>query len=167
MTFSACLPIILSLEGAFTNNPKDPGGATNEGITLATYSAWLGHTASITDLQTIPASTVAAIYQDNYYNPAHCPSLPSGVDLCVFDMAVNEGITQAVKTLQLSVGATADGICGPMTLAAVAKVPPVQLIGRIGVRRLAFYQSLPNYATFGTGWAMRAAIITSDALGMV
>ena len=35
MSFEACLPIILASEGGFVDDPNDPGGATNLGITLA------------------------------------------------------------------------------------------------------------------------------------
>ena len=40
MSFDACLPIILQSEGGFVDNPADPGGATNLGITIGTLSAW-------------------------------------------------------------------------------------------------------------------------------
>ena len=38
--FDTCLAFTLRAEGGYVDNPADPGGATNMGITLATYREW-------------------------------------------------------------------------------------------------------------------------------
>jgi lysozyme family protein len=67
------------------NNPKDPGGETNYGITKATARSH-GYTGNMHD---IPMSVVERIYRESYWKG--CDALPAGVDLCVFDFAVNSG----------------------------------------------------------------------------
>ena len=38
--FDTCLAFTLKAEGGYSDNPADPGGPTNMGITLATYRQW-------------------------------------------------------------------------------------------------------------------------------
>jgi lysozyme family protein len=165
--FPACLTIILASEGGFVDDPQDPGGATNLGITLNTLSGWLGHVATIADVQALTNATVAPIYQADYWGVCHCDQLPMGVDLMVFDEAANAGPGRAIRDLQTSVGATADGIIGPATLAAVAARNPVIIIGSIAIAREAFYRSLPTFSRFGAGWLARVERTKAAALAMV
>lgn len=112
MTFAACIPIILMSEGGYVNNPRDPGGPTNLGITQQTLSGWLGHAASVADVQALTQAQVEPIYQADYYNAAHCHQLAAGVDLMIFDEAVNQGVGRAIRTLQQAAGVTADDSSG-------------------------------------------------------
>lgn len=166
MTFEACLPIILASEGGFVDDPQDPGGATNLGITLAELSAWRGRVCTIADVEALTVADVAPIYQADYWNVTHCSQWPAGVDLCVFDCAVNEGPGQAVRTLQRAAGVVADGEVGPATLAAVARSDVPTLIKRIEAIRDAFYESLKTFPRFGKGWLARDGRTQALALQM-
>jgi lysozyme family protein len=166
MTFQACLPIVLQSEGGFVNDPQDPGGATNLGITLATLSNWLGRPATIAQVQALTAADVAPIYETRYYNASHAGDCPAGVDLMVFDAAVNQGVGRAVKSLQRSAGVTADGAFGPNTKAAIAAMAPDALINAIAADRDAYYRTLPTFPRFGKGWLARVARTTTAALAM-
>ena len=104
MSFEACLPVILASEGGFVDDPHDPGGATNLGITRATLSGWLGRAASIADVEALSPAAVAPIYQARYWNPSHAGDCPPGVDLMVFDEAVNQGVGRAIASLQVALG---------------------------------------------------------------
>ena len=167
MSFAVCLPIILASEGGFVNNPNDPGGATNLGITIGTLSGWLGRPATVQDVQALTAATVAPIYQADYWNVCQCDSCPAGVDLMVFDESVNQGPGRAIRSLQAAVGVAVDGAFGPATLAAVQACDPTQTINAIAADRQAYYRSLPTFATFGNGWLARVQRTQADALGMV
>jgi lysozyme family protein len=96
---------------------------------------------------------------NNYWMKINGDALPSGVDFSVFDMAVNAGDTRSVQILQREVlipVAQQDGIIGPMTLAAVAKILPTDLVGYLASGQLRFYKSLTNlFPTFGKGWTNR------------
>ena len=167
MSFDLCLPIILASEGGFVDNPKDPGGATNLGITLNALSDWYGHPAAIDDVRGLTVDDVAPLYQVKYWNAAHCDDCAQGLDLMVFDEAVNQGVGRAIKTLQSAVGVADDGVYGPATLAAIKACNPADAINAMAAAREAFYRGLSTFPTFGKGWLARLQRTQGLALGML
>ena len=165
--FDKSLKLLLVDEGGFVNNLKDPGGATNKGITIATFSSYLGRSATVQELKDIKPEVVSAIYKKLYWDKILGDMLPAGVDYCVFDFAVNSGPSTAVKYLQRAVLAKPDGSIGPATLDAVRKTDAKKIITNICDNRLAFMRSLRTWSTFGKGWASRVAGVRLDALEMV
>jgi lysozyme family protein len=166
--FATCLAFTLKAEGGFVDNPNDPGGATNMGITLATYRTWVGDPAApVSAIQTLSQTVASAIYRGNYWNPLRADGLPAGVDLCVFDFGVNTGIWRSGRILQQALGFAADqidGSIGPITLAAAGKADPATLVNSLADRQETFYRSLSTFADFGRGWlnctdARRAAAL--------
>lgn len=164
--FAECLPHILKYEGGWSDHPADPGGATMKGVTLAVYSEWLGRPATKAELKAIPDAHLHAIYENNYFRAAHCHELPAGVDLMIFDLAVNSGPGRARRYLQRAAGVNEDGAIGPATLAAVKAKSAVVLINAISHHREVFYRGLPTFATFGKGWMRRLAEVTAKSLEM-
>ena len=141
--FDACMPFIFKAEGGYSDNPADPGGPTNFGITLATLRAYDGDPNLTADeLKKLTSAVAKEIYRTAYWNRMQCGALPAGLDLEVFDFGVNSGPAESVKTLQRLVGVTQDGSVGPITLAAVGQFNVGDLIGRFAQARLAFYQGL-------------------------
>ena len=114
---------------------------------------------------------VAPIYQKNYWDRCKCDDLPSGLDLCVFDFAVNAGPSRSAKFLQRLIGTTVDGGIGPNTLKAVDNyVEEVGLESAIEdyqSARQEYYEALDTFDTFGRGWTRRVEETTSSALEMV
>jgi hypothetical protein len=162
----ACLPLILQMEGGYSNEAADRGGPTNYGITLATLKEWEGKDAlTADDVKNMTQGTAKEIYRTNYWNRMQCGLLPKGLDLEVFDFGVNAGPSRAVKNLQKIVGVTEDGSMGPITLAAVRTLNPRDLVARFSQERLAFYQSL-NQPVFLKGWSNRVNQIETAALKM-
>jgi lysozyme family protein len=156
--YARCEALIVAWEGGpiYTNNPKDPGGPTRWGVTLKALSDWRGHMVAPADVQALTATEAAQIYRAVYWTRIAGDQLPAGVDLMVFDAAVNMGRNRAAKCLQLALGVPDDGAIGPRTLAAVAAVNDRgALIDRIRARRAALYGSFDGYATFGRGWMRR------------
>jgi Glycosyl hydrolase 108/Predicted Peptidoglycan domain len=164
--FDRCMTVVLANEGGFVENAADPGGATNFGITKRTLEAFVGHPVSIDDVKNLSSNTAIEIYRSNYWNMMLCDSLPSGVDLMVFDYGVNSGPGQAVKTLQKLVGVNQDGAMGKITLPAVAKASPKNLINELATARMQFLQGLPTFAQFGAGWTRRVNDVQQKALTM-
>ena len=163
--FDACLAHVLKYEGGWSDHPKDPGGATNYGITLRTYSAWLGRPASKAELRGIAHTEVSAIYRAEYWNAISGDDLPPGFDLVAFDAAVNSGPSRAAKWLQTAVGANADGKIGPATIAAAGRAGPDAII-RACATRMQFLRSLETWHVFGNGWSARVAATEALALQM-
>lgn len=165
--FEAALKKVLVHEGGFSDHPKDPGGATNLGVTLRTWQAWLRRPVTVEQLKRLTPADVAPMYKRKFWDVASCDSLPAGLDYVVFDFAVNAGPGRAVKTLQTAVGATPDGVIGPKTLAAINAVGVEKAIERFAEERLKFYKSLPTFDTFGRGWTRRTQESASAAKTMV
>jgi lysozyme family protein len=164
--FERALPLVLKHEGGFANHPKDPGGATMKGVTLATFRRYKPG-ASVADLKAISAAMLGRIYRDGYWNKVRGDDLPSGVDYAVFDFAVNSGPGRAAEYLQAIAGVAPDGEIGPKTLAAVAKLDPAAVINSLCNRRMAFLQRLKTWPTFKDGWTSRVADVRKKALAMV
>lgn len=162
--FARCLPLILKHEGGYVDHPKDPGGATNRGVTQATYDAWRrSQSLPGRSVRNITEAEVAAIYRKAYWLAASCDLLPPGVDYITFDLAVNSGIGRAAKMLQEVVGVPADGKIGPKTLAAVRALPRAEVVLRMRNRREKFYRSLKIFPTFGKGWLRRLDEVSDQA----
>jgi lysozyme family protein len=162
--FRRCLAETLRHEGGWADHPKDPGGATMKGVTLATFRAFKGNpNATKAELRAISDADVEAIYRTGYWDKTRCDDLPAGVDLMVFDLAVNSGPARAAKFLQAAVNAEADGIIGPATLANVAALPPAEIVIRLRNRRERFFRSLSTFNTFGRGWLRRLAEVSDLA----
>jgi hypothetical protein len=165
--FDSCMPFIFKAEGGFSDNPADPGGATNFGITLATLKVYEGNqNLTADDVKKLTPEIAKEIYRTAYWNRMQCGSLPDGLDLEIFDFGVNAGPGQAVKALQKIVGVTADGSIGPITLAALGQLKPRDLISQYSQARLGFYRSLNNPA-FEQGWATRVDQIQAAAFKML
>jgi len=151
--WSQSFQFLLTSEGGYVNNPKDPGGRTNLGITQPVWENWVGRPSSEKEMRSLTPAQVEPLYKKKYWDVCRCDELPTGLDYLVFDFAVNAGIGRVIKTLQSCVGVTPDGAIGPMTLAAVAKTD--DLIDKFSVAKEVFYRSLPTFAVFGKGWLNR------------
>jgi len=163
--FDEALEAVLIHEGGYVNHPKDPGGATNMGITHRTYAAWLRvNNLPQKNVRDITLDEVKAIYREQYWDAVAGDRLPSGVDYAVFDFAVNSGPSRAVKFLQRVVGTTEDGILGQQTLAAVQGVAPRQIVAELCDARLAWLKRLSHWSTFGRGWERRVSEVRAKGM---
>ena len=165
--FQRSLSLVLKWEGGFVNHPKDPGGATNKGITLATFRRYVKRNGTVDDLKRITDAQVSTVYRKQYWDAVKGDDLPSGVDYAVFDFAVHSGPARAAKYLQMVVGAKVDGKIGPATLAAVRKTMRATVINDLCDRRMAFLKSLKTWKTFGKGWTNRVNDVVREAAKMV
>jgi len=166
--FFKSLEMVLHHEGGFVDHKDDPGGATNKGITHKTYADFLGRPLEdVNELKNIPEDHIQLIYKKGYWDKIKGDELPSGLDFCVFDWAVNSGPGRAAKALQKAVMISQDGVIGPMTLEAVKEYDPAELIESITGYREEFYRNLSTFETFGKGWLRRTKETRDFALDMV
>lgn len=105
--FPEALTHVLAYEGGYVNNPKDPGGATNYGITQKVYNQWRGDPAAQAvfgrgnralppqDVKLIGSAEVRAIYKREYWDKSRAAALSWPLALVHFDTAVNMGVGQA------------------------------------------------------------------------
>jgi lysozyme family protein len=155
--FDNVLKLVLRAEGGFVNDPRDPGGMTNLGVTQRVWEAFIGRPVSEAEMLALTPADVAPLYRANYWERVRGDELPPGVDYAVMDFAVNSGTSRSAKTLQRACGVAEDGAIGAQTLQAVNSADPITLIDTVCDLRLAFLQSLPTFVTFGNGWSARVA----------
>lgn len=165
--FEKCLEMLLKHEGGFVNHPKDPGGMTNLGVTKRVLEEFLGREVSEDDMRNLTAESVAPLYKAKYWDKVGGDNLPSGVDWCAFDWAVNSGPARAVKAMQQIVDTEVDGLIGPNTLRSIAAEDPKHVIEGMYAVRQKFYEGLKTFDTFGKGWTRRNEETREQALGMV
>lgn len=165
--FDLAVSAVLKHEGGYVDHPADPGGATNRGVTLKVLEAYRGKPVTKDDVRALTEAEARAIYRHRYWMPIRGDDLPGSVAYCVFDAAVNSGVSQASKWLQRSVGAKDDGIIGPGTLALAGKVDAARLVAKFCDTRLAFLKTLKTWPTFGKGWERRVHEVEEAALRLV
>lgn len=165
--FESCVNIVLQKEGGFVNHSADPGGATNYGITIKILSEYRKTKVSVEDVQRLSIGEAKQIYFKNYWKPIQGDQLPIGVNLSVFDFAVNAGVSRAAKTLQKIVNVQQDGIIGLVTLKAVQTFDVEDMIERLAAERVLFYKSLKTFSVFGKGWLRRTDLIKIASLEML
>jgi hypothetical protein len=164
--FEQCLAFVLKSEGGYVDDPNDPGGATKFGVTLNTMSNWRKTNVTKDDMRDLTINDVMPIYRQWYWDRCRCDQLPSGVDYCVFDAAVNSGCSQSVKFLQAALNVTVDGLIGPHTIGASSQRDASELIEQFCEERLHFMQSLRTWNFYGKGWSARVESVKQAALQM-
>lgn len=165
--FAACVTATLRWEGGYVDHPKDPGGCTNLGITRATLERWRREPTTCDDVRALTLAEARGIYRAHYWNAVMGDALPAGIDLAVFDFAVNSGRRRSVQVLQRQLGVEDDGVMGPVTLAAVHAVDHLNtFLVQFQHSRMEFLRGLETWAEFGAGWANRVVDIRTRALRM-
>ncbi len=170
--FEQCLNRVLRFEGGYVDHPSDPGGATNFGITRKTLARWRGVSPwwklPRSEVRSLKRIEVRAIYRALYWDRCRASVLPAGLDLAVFDFAVNSGPVRALRHLQALLAVRRDGVVGPVTLRALERMAAERgvrwLIGALFERREAFLRRLANFAVFGRGWMKRTREMRRAAL---
>lgn len=170
---------ILKAEGRFVNDPDDPGGPKNYGVTLKTLKR-LGHDLNqdgrvdIADLKQLSSTQAVQIFVQDYFFKPQIDQPPQMLHAPVFDMYVNAG-SHAVKVLQrtlvlFDIEITEDGVIGPITIDATqtaARRAPDHVVDAYGIERVNYYLSLadarPNLRKFARtrrgdkgGWIKQA-----------
>jgi lysozyme family protein len=164
--FGACLAFVLKREGGFTDDPRDPGGATNLGVTRATWQRWTGHAATAQDIAALKVEDVTPLYKKYYWDTVKGDQLPTGLDLCLFDSAVNQGPNTAIMMLQKVLGTHVDAIMGPATMGLITMNSPSTLIQEFCDARRNRYFLTKNYTLYGKGWIRRVDACQDAALSM-
>lgn len=160
--FERALAHVLEMEGGYSDDPHDPGGPTNKGITIAVYARWIGvelddrnRTRLVQQLKRIPDAMVREIYATRYWLPASCEAMPPALALMHFDTAVNHGVGTAIRMLQQVVATEVDGEIGPATRAAISAKPLRDTLVSYAELRRERYRALPHFWRFGKGWLRR------------
>jgi lysozyme family protein len=159
--------MMLASEGGYVNHPSDPGGMTNLGVTKRVWEEWTGRESNEAEMRALTPELVETLYKVRFWDACRCDEMPSGINYLVFDFAVNAGPSQSAKILQAAVGVPADGVIGPVTLAAVKAQDPDWLIEQFSQAKEDFYRSLGTFETFGKGWLDRIEQVKVKSISML
>ena len=157
--YKLLIPFILCYEGGFVNDPTDRGGATNRGITMATWRAYCtrkGKPATIQTLKAMTQSEWTEIFETQYW------------DKCKADLIADQSIASAIRALQMVLSITAEGAIGPQTLKAINSCPPRTIFEALKQARLKHLNNIarlhPSQRKYLRGWTNRVNAITYGKL---
>lgn len=167
---AAIIAAVFAVEGGYVNNPKDPGGETNHGITKQ-VAVQNGYTGPMKDLTKDFAASI--YYQDYIVKPGFVPLIdlsPAVVEELV-DSAVNTGASRPSLWFQNGLNSlnrggrdfppiNVDGKVGPGTVEAYKSLERVRgkvkacelMIKLLDAQQAVYYQSLTNLKDFTVGW---------------
>lgn len=157
--FEKCLAFTLAHEGGYVNDPHDPGGETNLGISKRAYPG--------ENIKAMTRERAAQIYRRDYWDAVRGDDLPAGLDLVAFDAAVHSGPARSARWLQKAVGAKADGRIGPETIAAARGSDKALAVSTALAARLAFLKALGTWPRYKNGFTARIQKLTTTAQAMV
>lgn len=156
--FRPAFEFMIQHEGGYSDDPSDPGGETNWGISKRSYP--------YLDIRSLSQEDAAQIYQRDFWQPKPYRMIISQrVANKVFDLAVNMGFQEAHCIVQracneLGKKIWADGQLGPLTIQAINECDPDFLLDAIRYNARHFYMELvarrPSSQKFLNGWIKRA-----------
>lgn len=158
---------IVRREGGFVDDPNDPGGATNHGVTIQTMRR-LGldltgdGRVDTADVRRLSEAQAVAIFVQHYFEAPGIARLPVPLQPSVFDMHVNAG-SHAFKILQrlfsaMRIPVAVDGVIGPKTAAAAGHAmaaAPDHLVDAYGIARRNYYYALADSRPASRRYARR------------
>lgn len=152
-------PFILSWEGGFANIKGDRGGATNKGITIATYRSVFGKERTVEDLKTITDIEWQHIFKSLFWNKWKADEIHSqSIANLLVDWAWNSGERYGIRIPQRVLGVKIDGIVGPKTIAAINNYPNErELFAKLWHEREDFFRRIAvgSQKKFLKGWLNR------------
>lgn len=147
ISFDECFDRLLGNEGGYVNNPDDPGGETNWGISKRSYPSL--------DIKSLTRDDAKVIYKRDFYDRVNAYRLPGSVVFQLFDFAVNSGCDTAIRYFQRSLGVADDGHFGPHSIDVANQTSENDMLLGINAERLDFMTRLSNWPNASRGWARR------------
>ena len=149
--FDQAVNVILKHEGGLVNNPNDPGGITNFGISKRSYPE--------VDIYNLTKEQAKEIYERDYWKPLRLYMIDNAnVCLELFDFSVNAGLSRAVKMAQKLAGTKEDGMLGGITANAINEFEG-DFVRAFKHARIIYYEAIarnkPALKIFLNGWKNR------------
>jgi lysozyme family protein len=171
--FNLFIPLLIQLEGGYTDNPNDNGNwtggkkglgqliGTKYGISAPVLGQYLKRFPTVQDMKSLSLNTAKEIYRLNYWNAMRASEIKSqSVANIYVDFGINSGPGVAIREMQRTLNTQfskelkEDGAIGPITLSAINSVNSESLFNHYKERRRVFFLSL-NQPTFINGWLNR------------
>ena len=173
-SFELAIDTVLKHEGGFVNDPDDPGGATNYGISLRAaiedpaIDVDVDHDGDedVEDMKNLSLAQTKEIYRLRYWR--YNDVLSQAVATWLFDFGVNTGPKRACRVLQqalreLDSPVEVDGEFGPETLYYTNLTEESDLLPELRAQAAAYYCRIVAYAPkrrkFLVGWLKRIGVL--------
>lgn len=162
---------ILQWEGGYVNDPNDPGGATNRGVTLTTWQQYChqytgrADRANIEGLKAMTIEEWTDLFTRMFWDTAECSEIKTtSIADMLADFYWHSG-RYAIRVLQRCAGATVDGIVGKNTLAMVNSFRTQRnLFFNYKQARIQYLENIvrrrPSSAKYLKGWLRRVNDLT-------
>lgn len=145
MTKNDVINYILDEEQGYVNDPEDPGGETNWGISKRSYPHL--------NIKSLTRAEAFRIYETDYWAKMHGHHYDIKDALIIVDCAVNQGRHTATVLLQTILGVQVDGVIGPKTLSAYTRKGLDY--SEFAAQRMVLYGNNKKFKTYGKGWSRR------------
>lgn len=157
--FGKFAPLLHSLEKGVSDNPRDKGGFTVDGITLATFRRFYGEKKTEMDLRNITPFQWRNIMKSGYWDVCKADFIHNQkLAELIVDWCVNSG-TARIRNVQTIIGCQPDGCVGPITISMINSCDEKELYRRIMAARVSWYERIvrnnPSQKIFLTGWMNR------------
>ena len=147
---------ILRWEGGFVNDPRDPGGATNKGVTLATFRSVFGKDKTVKDLKKITDSQWMTIFKTKFWDRYKADSIKDEwITYLLVDWLWASGAGNAINRVQKFLGLKVDGIVGNITINKINSYNGKELFTKLWHLREDFIKTRAQYLIYGKGWIRR------------
>lgn len=157
--FSEALEYVRPNEGGYVNDPDDPGGETNLGISKRSYPD--------EDIKNMTEERSAEIFQRDFWDRPKLGKLPDRLATKVFDSCVHVGNVTCVKLLQEQLGVTQTGIVNDATIKAVEKEGEDAVLKGYVSTMKGYYKDIakrkPASKKYLKGWIARAERLPDKA----
>lgn len=151
--FEAAIEFVLGIEaGQITDDRRDPGGLTHWGISQRAYPDL--------NIRSLTRDQAVELYRCDYWTPSYAQFLADHAPrlaIALFDSAVNQGITTAIRLLQQAMGVKSDGVFGPNTRAVAMRTNDGLLPEFLGYRAVRYAESRNH--DFMRGWMNRLFLL--------
>ena len=149
LDFETAIERILDHEGGYVNDPRDPGGETQWGISKRSYPE--------VNIRALTREGAKALYLRDFWQPVVDTVADSALRFQLLDAAVNHGMGNAVRFLQRAIGVADDGHWGPLSHAALGRMDAHDVHLLFMAERFEFWCKLAKFDAFGRGWTLRGA----------
>ncbi len=144
---------VLANEGGLVDDPNDPGGLTNWG--------WALHEnpdLTADQIRSMTRDQAAARYKARFWDPMTLDGEDPAVAYQLLDFAVNAGMGTAIRTCQSVIGVAPDGNFGPLSHAALQRMPTAKFMVAFAAAKIRYYTKLSTFPKEGIGWMNRVAV---------
>lgn len=133
---------LMGHEGGYVNDPNDPGGETNWGISKRSYPG--------VDIRNLTREGARIIYRRDFWDVVS--GIPDSIKFQVFDAAVNHGVSAAIRMLQRAIGVADDGKWGTFSAGTASTMAESDILMLFIAERAEYFTKLKNWPDHGKGW---------------